>query len=137
MRAAAGRIRTLCGEAAHQHRGRALGRLAHHQPRGRGDRVRVRDLGDLERAALRGARAPRRLMSEVTPAAPIATFTTPRRQARPKLSLMMTPGVAPQRFTEGGAQCEGRALRVLRQEQHALCACGTGRGWSGRCRRWP
>jgi hypothetical protein len=48
----------------------------------------------------------------------MATFTTPRRQGRPKLSLMMTPGRDTAAQPKRGAQHRGGGVRVVRQQQH-------------------
>ena len=52
------------------------------------------------------------------PAAPSATPTTPLRQGRPKLSLMMTPTLAPNRCVKSGFQIRGGTVGVDRQQQN-------------------
>ena len=112
-------------QAAHQHDRVRLVGLALQQRSGGGDLVGEADDADLQRAAEQVG-----LAAQVDqlgrPAAPIAMPQVPRRQARPKLSLMTTPIVAPKRCAKPRAQRFRRCVGIARQQQHAMHAVRRG-----------
>ena len=81
------------------------------------------------------SRWPRRSFSASTPAQPMAVPTVPRRQARPMLSVTITPSGTPKSDCRRCAQPRGRRVGIHGQQQRGVVAAL--RGWSGRCRRWP
>ncbi len=60
---------------------------------------------------------PRRSTAAGRPAHPIATFTTPCRQGRPNVSVMMTPSAMPRPVAERHPQALGRRIRIERQQR--------------------
>ena len=120
--ARAGRVRRRPAQAAHDdHRLPFVG-LAHQQRGGRGDLVGKADRVTRRLRAVEVGTAALVDQARAGPAAPSATPTVPRRQARPKLSLMITPSRTPKRACRCAAQTPPRCVGILRQQQHALAA---------------
>ena len=123
-------------EAAHQRGGPAFGGFAHDQ-HGRGrNRIGKAYLGDLQRAAGQVLLAAP-IQSAGTPAAPMASPTVPSRQARPALSVMITPMSAWKCASMPLLDAPRAGIGVL-----AAAAARAGRdprprGWTDRCRHWP
>jgi hypothetical protein len=71
------------------------------------------------------------------PAAPSAMPKVPRRNGRPKLSLMMTAMRLPLRAVSSRRRASAEESGVQRQQQHQLAGPRPARHWNGRCRHWP
>ena len=93
--------------------------------------------GDLAASRPNRSGWPRQSISAGRPAAPIATPTVPRRQARPKLSLMITAMRHAEPCVRRFAQRRGRAVGIDRQQQHRARCRRRARHSTGRCRHWP
>ena len=122
-------------QPAHQHDRPRPRRPAPSAASRRGDLVGEADYAGAQRAAEQVGPAAQ-IASAGKPAAPIATPTVPRRHARPKLSLMMTPTRTPIAPRQRRRAARGRGIGVARQQQHRARVVRR-RRWSDRRRHWP
>jgi len=66
------------------------------------------------------SRVPRRSSSTGTPAAPMATFVRPRRQGRPKVSLIMTAMRLPVRLRRAAASFFRGTVRMAWEQSYNI-----------------